>query len=143
MSKNEFKPAETPEEPVKKKEKAKKSGDNRLMVTFRSILNGEILTRRAMLRLLPFVLYLCFLIVLYIGNSYNYEKNIKEATKIKDELIELESEYIKIQSDLMYIKHQSKLAQRLDSLNTGIKESIVPPVLKIFDKGPTDGNTKP
>lgn len=134
MEKNEFKQvAPEEQEPVEEKKKAKKAKKPSLMVTLRSILNGEILTRDAALRLLPFGLFLCFLAVLYIANSYNYEKNIRKTQQIRDQLIELKDEYITTQSDLMHISQQSEIAHRLDSLGTGIKESVIPP-MKIMDQ---------
>lgn len=132
MSKNEFKPEE-PQETVKEKKKVRNVRESRLTSTFRSILNGEILTRDAVLRLLPFGLYLTFLLILYIANSYNYEKNIRRTSEIRNQLIELEYEYLTTKSDLMHISKQSEIARRLDSLGTGIKESVVPPV-KFFEK---------
>ena len=141
MAKNEFKPVEKEEQPVKEKKKVKKVRESRLKNTFKSILNGEILTRGEALRLLPFGLYLCFLAVLYIGNSYNYEKNIRKTSEIRDQLIELEYEYITTQSDLMHISQQSSIAHRLDSLGSGIRESVVPP-LKIFDQNNKESKKK-
>jgi hypothetical protein len=136
MAKNEYKPVET-QEPVKEKERVKKVRESRLTMTFRSILNGEILTREAVLRLLPFGLYITFLTILYIANSYNYEKNIRRTLEIRNQLIELQYEYITTKSDLMHISQQSEIAKKLDSLETGIEESIVPP-LKIFVKKQPD-----
>ncbi|MCK9612221.1 MAG: FtsL-like putative cell division protein [Bacteroidales bacterium] len=129
MTQNEFK-TET-NETVKEKKKIKKTHELRLWSIFRSILNGEVLTTQAVLKLLPFVFYLCFLVALYIGNSYNYERGIKKASILSDQLIELENEYIKTQSELMLIKLQSEVAKRLDSLKTGIKEPETPPKSKI------------
>lgn len=142
MSKNEFKPEEPQQEPVKEKKKVRKVRESRLTSTFRSILNGDILTRDAVLRLLPFGLYVSFLIILYIANSYNYEKNIRRTSDIRNQLIELEYEYITTKSDLMHISKQSEIAHRLDSIGTGIKESVVPPI-KFFDNKQVDSKVKP
>ncbi|HNW88314.1 MAG TPA: FtsL-like putative cell division protein [Bacteroidales bacterium] len=134
MEKNEFKPVEPQEQkPVEEKKTPKKAKKPSLIAVLRSILNGEILTRDAVLRLLPFGLFLCLLAVLYIANSYNYEKNIRKTQQISDELIELKDEYITTQSELLHISQQSEIARRLDSLGTGIKESVVPP-MKILDQ---------
>lgn len=128
MEKNEFKEKETAQEKGKTVGKKHKKNTLKLSTVFKSILNGEILTRDAVVRLMPFVLYVVFLLVLYIANTYSYEKKIRKTNKLKDELIELEYEYITIKSEWMHISKQSELARRLDSLNSGIKESIVPPV---------------
>jgi len=142
MTQNEFKTIETPE-PPKKKKKIRKERSMHLTGIFRSIINGEILTRDAVLRLMPFIFYLCFLFILYIANSYNYESNIKEASKLSDQLIELEYDYITTQADLVYIKQQSEIAARLDSLKSGIKESVLPPKIKIFENKEINSDVKP
>ncbi len=132
MAKNEFKDVEV-EEPVKEKTKLQKPKESRLGISLRTILDGSILTRDAVVRLLPLGLYLTFLIVAYIGNSYYSEKIIRRTSKVRNELKELEYEYISTKSDLMHISKQSEVAIRLDSLKTGVKESLVPPI-KIFEK---------
>jgi hypothetical protein len=131
MTKNEFKNIEV-EEPVIEKPKPQKTKESRLGISLRSILDGSLLTRESVVRLLPFGIYLAFLIVGYIGNSYYSEKIIRRTNKVRNELKELEYEYISIKSDLMHISKQSEVAIRLDSLKTGVKESVVPP-LKIFE----------
>jgi hypothetical protein len=131
MAKNEFKNIEV-EEPVVEKTKPQKSKESRLEISLRSILDGSILTRDAVVKMLPFGLYIAFLIVAYIGNSYYSEKIIRKTSKVRNELKELEYEYISSKSDLMDISKQSEVAIRLDSLKTGVKESLVPPI-KIFE----------
>ncbi len=133
MEQNEYKHIEEQEPVNEGKKKVGKKRKPTIGHTIISILNGEILTREIVLRLLPFGLYLCLLAILYIANSYNYEKNIRKTTQLKDQLIELEYDYITTKSNLMHISQQSEIALRLDSLGTGIKESVVPP-MKIFDQ---------
>jgi hypothetical protein len=132
MAKNEFKNIIV-EEPVIEKSKPQKQKESRLGFSIRSILDGSILTRESVVRLLPFGLYLALLIVAYIGNSYYSEKVIRKTNKVRNELKELEYEYISTKSDLMHVSKQSEVAIRLDSFKTGIKESLVPPI-KIFEK---------
>lgn len=101
-----------------------------------SILDGSFLTRENLIRQVPFLLFLTFLGVIYIANSYNSEKTIIEISKIKKELEELRFEYITTKSNLMYHSKQSEVANKLR--NTGVKESVVPPA-KIYIAKETDG----
>ncbi|MEI6852530.1 MAG: FtsL-like putative cell division protein [Bacteroidota bacterium] len=142
MAKNEFKPLEV-EEPVVEKAnpKPKKVKESRLGISLRTILDGSILTRDAVVRLLPFGIYMAFLIVAYIGNSYYSEKIIRKTSKVRNELKELEYEYISTKSDLMDVSKQSEVAIRLDSLKTGLKESLVPPI-KIFENVQSKAKSK-
>ncbi len=135
MSKNEFKNIEVEEETVVETEKKQpqKPKERREGISFRMFFDGTILTKGVFLRLLPFGLYLALLVVAYIGNSYYSEKIIRRTSKVRGDLKELEYEYISTKSDLMQISKQSEVAVRLDSLKTGLKESLVPPI-KIFEK---------
>ncbi|MEI6122232.1 MAG: FtsL-like putative cell division protein [Bacteroidota bacterium] len=136
MAKNEFKKPDLENlEDIheKKKSKLKKSNDSRLGISLRSVLDGTILTREIVVRLLPLGLYLVFLVVIYIANSYYSEKIIKRTSKVRNEIKELEYEYISSKSELMHISKQSEIAVMLDSLETEVKESVVPPI-KIFEK---------
>lgn len=94
-------------------------------------LGGNFLTRETLARQIPFLLYLTFLAVLYIANSYDAEKTIIEINKTKKELEELRFSYITTKSELMFHSKQSEVALKLQ--NSGIKESRVPPV-KLYVK---------
>ena len=131
MAKNEYikNGVEEPKEILKKTEKLKES---KVGITLRSVLDGSVLTKEAVVRLLPLGLYISVLIVTYIGVSYNSEKNIRKINKTRNELKELEFEYISTKSDLMHLSKQSEVAIRIDSLKIGVKESVVPPI-KLFE----------
>lgn len=136
MAQNEYKPKEPlAEEQTAAPEVKSKPGQHkslRLTSILRSIIDGTVLTRAAVVKLLPFGLFLALLVVLYIGNSYNSEKVIKKSNKIRNDLIELQYEYISTKSDLMHASKLSELSKMLDSLHTNIKASTVPPV-KIYE----------
>lgn len=132
MAKNEFKNIES-EDSTEKIKETQKTKDSRLGISLKSLLDGSVLTRESVIKLLPFGLYMALLVVGYIANSYYSEKIIRKTSKIRNELKELEYEYISTKSDLMHISKQSEVAIRLDSMKTGVKESLVPPI-KIFEK---------
>lgn len=134
MSKNQFKPVADevpPKEAPAAKPRKPRQKDARLGKALRSVLDGTILTRENVVKLIPFGLYVTLLILIYIANSYYAEKSIKKANRIRNELKELEYEFITSKSDMMHNSKQSEVARRLDSLGTGIRESVVPPT-KIY-----------
>ncbi|MBW6490194.1 MAG: hypothetical protein K0B15_03255 [Lentimicrobium sp.] len=94
-----------------------------------SIVDGSFLTRDNLIKQVPFILFITFLGVFYIANSYNAEKTLIEISRIKKELEELRFEYITTKSNLMFHSKQSEVANKLK--NTGVRESVVPPV-KIY-----------
>lgn len=89
-------------------------------------LDGRFFSRENLAKQIPFILYITFLGVLYIANSYNAEKTIIEIGKTKKEIEELRYAYITTKSELMFHSKQSEVAYKLK--NSGIKESLVPPV---------------
>lgn len=94
-------------------------------------LDGKFFSRENMAKQIPFILYLTFIGVLYIANSYNAEKTIIEISRTKKQNEELRFAYITTKSDLMFHSKQSEVAVKLK--NSGIKESLVPPV-KLYVK---------
>jgi acyl dehydratase len=94
-------------------------------IKFQNILDGTILTRENSIKLLPFLLYLSFLALLYIGNTYYAEKTVRDIEKTKTELKELRYEFIATKAELMHQSKQSEVAKNLEK--AGLKESMTPP----------------
>jgi len=96
-----------------------------------AILGGGFLTNERTAKNLPFLLFLAFLGIIYIGNSYTAEKKIRRIEKLQKELKELRYDHIYTKSKLMSKSRQSEVAESLEK--DGIKESRVPPA-KIYLK---------
>lgn len=92
---------------------------------YRDILGGDILTKGAVIKQLPFIFLLFALVVVYIYNNNLAEKNLIKIERTKKELIELRYEYISSKSDMMDSLKQSMVQKKLESL--GIKEPTNPP----------------
>jgi hypothetical protein len=124
----------TSEKPARKRRFRSFSIINSKMNVGRSVsgfLDGNFFSRENMAKQIPFILYLTFIGVLYIANSYNAEKTIIEISRTKKQNEELRFAYITTKSDLMFHSKQSEVAVKLK--NSGIKESLVPPV-KLYVK---------
>lgn len=74
---------------------------------------------------LPFVLYVAFLGMIYIGNRHLAEKNIRDIDKMTKEVKELSWDYKSSKADLAFKSTLTEVAKRADTL--GIKESMQPP----------------
>jgi hypothetical protein len=85
--------------------------------------NGFITTEDAT-RALPFVLFMAFLGMIYIGNRHLAEKNIRKIDKLSKEVKELSWGYKVAKADMAFKSTLDQVAQRTDTL--GIKESILP-----------------
>lgn len=84
-----------------------------------------IISTDAATRALPFVLYLAFLAMIYIGNRHFAEKNIREIDKLDKEVKELNWDYKTAKAELAFKSTRGEVSQRADSL--GLKETLEPP----------------
>ncbi|MGE5382456.1 MAG: FtsL-like putative cell division protein [Omnitrophica WOR_2 bacterium] len=137
IGKNSFKKEEIFKEEILKEKKSrfKKIRMINKNVSFTkslaSVLDGSFLTRENLLRQIPFIIFITFLGIIYIANSYNAEKTIIEISRTKKELEELRYEYITTKSSLMFQSKQSEVAYRLST--SQVKESTVPPVKLVIN----------
>jgi hypothetical protein len=99
------------------------------------VFDGSVLTRDTVVRQLPFVLFITFLIILYIGNRYHAEKVIRETMQLQTELKELRARAISTASELEFISRQSEVAKMIDKRSMGLREALDPPVKITVKKG--------
>ncbi len=105
--------------------KKKKSGTN----FARFIKNFDLRERlswNTILSNLPFLLFLTFLGMVYIGNTHIAEGNIRESNRMEKELNELRWEYMTLKSELMFDSKQSEVADMV--AEQGMKELTEPPM---------------
>lgn len=105
--------------------KAPEAIKNGMESSVHDVLGGTFLTKRKVVKLLPFLLYLTFLALLYIANTYYAEKKVREIADIRKEMKELRYEYITTKSELMFNTKQTEIAKNLSE--KGIEESTQPP----------------
>jgi hypothetical protein len=99
---------------------------------FRSLIDGEIITRQLLVKQLPFVFYISFLCALYIANRYSSEKVVRLTHDLQDELKDLRAEHISITSELMQLSQQSKVLEMLTEKNLALSESVEPPKIIVI-----------
>ncbi len=107
---------------AKPKEKAKKGF---ITKSLSAVFSGTFLNNENIFKHIPFVLFICFVTLLYIANGYYADDKIRKVNKVTNELKELRSEYISTRSDLMFKSKQSEVAKSVEKL--GLRESIEPP----------------
>ena len=77
-------------------------------------------------RALPFVLFVAFLGMLYIGNRHMSEQTLRNIDKINKEVKELSWEYKSSKAELAFKSTLTEVAKRADTL--GIKTAEQPPI---------------
>ena len=98
---------------------------NKSLKAVQEFLGGGYLSKGIVTGNLVFILYLGFLAMAYIGNTYYTEKKFKRIERIKNELKELRYQYITTKSALMFQGRQSEISKR--ALGHGLKETTRPP----------------
>lgn len=91
------------------------------------VLSGQLLTQDAVVKNLPYLLFLAFIGIIYIANGYMAESSVRKINKTQQEIKELRSEQISIKSELNNTIIESELIKIIAQRNMGLKESMDPP----------------
>ena len=93
----------------------------------KEFIDGTVLVREDTRKQLPFVIFLTFLGIIYIGNRFYSERLVRQINEKKAEVGNLRSEQITISSELMNISRPSEVADLVKEKNLGLYESLEPP----------------
>lgn len=91
------------------------------------VLSGQLLTQDAVVKNLPYLLFLAFIGIIYIANGYMAESSVRKINKTQQEIKELRSEQISIKSELNNTIIESELIKIIAQRNMGLQESMDPP----------------
>jgi hypothetical protein len=95
-------------------------------IRIKELIDGTVLVREDTRKQLPFVIFLTFLGIIYIGNRFYSERLVRQINDIKAEVSNLRSEQITITSELMNISRPSEVADLVKQKNLGLYESMEP-----------------
>lgn len=95
--------------------------------SLREFLDGTVITRKIVVQQLPFLIFLCFIGIIYIGNRYHAEKVIRDISRMQEEVKNLRAEEITTASELMKISRQSEVIKLIKERGLGLEESTDPP----------------
>ena len=101
--------------------------------SLKDVITGSMLKKQFVVRQLPFILFLTFLAILYIGNRYHAEKLVRETLQLQNEIKDLRAEALTVSANLMYISKQSEVIRLINERGLGLEESRIAPV-KIYIK---------
>lgn len=115
----------------KKAEKKPASKPNKVARSFRDVLNGNVLTRDYVVDNLPYFFFLTAIMLVYIAMGYSTDKNARRIEKIESELVELNSEYISVKTELNLVSRQSQIADSTASLGLYEMKDDPPKVIAV------------
>lgn len=91
----------------------------------RKLFTEGVVSKEVATEMLPFLVYICVLGMIYIGNSHMAVSNIRSIDKLNKEVSELSWEYKSLKAELMFKSKLTEVARKVDTL--GIKELTEPP----------------
>ena len=94
---------------------------------FIALMSGKLITQDAVVKHLPYALFLAALGLVYIANGYLAESLVRRISSTELEIKELRSEQISIKSELNNTIIESELKKIISDREMGLEESFDPP----------------
>ena len=91
-----------------------------------TVFGGNFLGNPAIIGQLPFIFFISFIALFYIANGYWADDKIRQLNKLTNELKELRSEQVSVQSSLESVTNEVHVAAEAKKL--GLEESRIPPM---------------
>ena len=102
--------------------------------SFRDLINGNVLTRKVVLKQAPFVVLLVLIAFISIANRNHTEKLVIRHNKLQTEVKELRSRAIFTSSELMKVSRQSAVERAVREQGLELKENLEPPKKLIIEE---------
>ena len=103
-------------------------------LSFRDLLDGNVLTRKAVLKQSRFILLLVLIAFLSIANRNHAEKTVIHLNRLQSDVKELRARSISTSSELVRISRQSEVKQMVNRYELGLEENLEPPKKLIQNK---------
>jgi hypothetical protein len=96
-------------------------------LSFRDLLDGNVLTRKSVLKQSRFILLLVLIAFLSIANRNHAEKTVIHLNRLQSDVKELRARSISTSSELVTISRQSAVKQLVNRNGLGLEENLEPP----------------
>ena len=101
--------------------------ENEKSLSFRDLLDGNVLTRKAVLKQSRFILLLVLIAFLSIANRNHAEKTVIHLNRLQSDVKELRARSISTSSELVRISRQSEVKRLVNTYELGLEENLEPP----------------
>jgi len=95
--------------------------------SLRDLLDGNVLTRRAVLKQSRFILLLVLIAFISIANRNHTEKTVIRLNRLQSDVKEMRAKSITISSDLVRISRQSEVVRLVNRYELDLEENLEPP----------------
>ena len=134
---NQFKNGTSEEDGVEREVQPEPREKAELPRNFFTLMFTEgVISKEAATDMLPFIIFIAFLGMIYIGNRHFAANNIRDIDRLGKEVKELSWDYKTLKADLMMKSTQTEVAKEVDTL--GLKEPVEPPKKIVIAKGEFD-----
>lgn len=96
-------------------------------LSFRDLVDGNVLTRKAVLKQSRFILLLVLIAFFSIANRNHAEKTVIRLSRLQSDVKEMRSKSISTSSDLVKKSRQSAVKRLVDTYELGLEENLEPP----------------
>lgn len=96
-------------------------------LSFRDLVDGNVLTRKAVLKQSRFILLLVLIAFFSIANRNHAEKTVIRLNRLQRDVKEMRSKSISTSSELVQISQQSAVKRLVDTYELGLEENLEPP----------------
>ena len=96
-------------------------------LSFRDLVDGNVLTRKAVLKQSRFILLLVLIAFLSIANRNHSEKTVIRLNRLQSDVKEMRSKSISTSSELVKISRQSEVMRLVNRHDLGLEENLEPP----------------
>ena len=95
--------------------------------SFRSLIDGNVLTQKAVLKQAPFIVLLVLISFISIANRNHAEKLVIKSSRLQNEVKELRSQSISTTSELMKFSRQTTVERIVRERGLELEENLEPP----------------
>ena len=96
-------------------------------LSFRDLVDGNVLTRKSVLKQSRFILLLVLIAFISIANRNHAEKTVIQLNRLQRDVKEMRAKSISISSDLVRISRQSEVVRLVNRYNLELEENLEPP----------------
>jgi hypothetical protein len=96
-------------------------------LSFRDLLDGNVLTRKAVLKQSRFILLLVLIAFMPIANRNHAEKTVIHLSRLQSDVKELRARSISTSAELVRISRQSEVKHLVNMNELGLEENLEPP----------------
>ena len=100
-----------------------------IMASVRNFFNGNLTVKAIFLSRLPFIAFLIFVILIYIGNGYHARSVSRDIDRMTKEVKELRTKSLMLTKEYMFISRQTEIIKEIQKKHINLEIPVEPPIV--------------